>query len=74
MITATLLPMNPEDFSCCEVCTEDRLNCLCLGEELLRRREPLRGLELFSGMVIHPGVTIVTLHISVQVLVVLGQG
>jgi len=54
--------MDPEDFECCVACTEDRLKSLRVAEELMRRHEPLRGLELFSGMFIRPGIT--TLYVT----------
>lgn len=42
----------PVEFKFCPVCHEDRVQQLSNAKRLLERHGPLRGLELFSGMLV----------------------
>jgi len=42
--------LDSDDFRQCKRCFNDRINRLHFNEQLFARHQPLRGLELFSGM------------------------
>lgn len=62
--TDDLHRLEPEDLQHCKQCHQERLHHLHRVDQLLRRHQPLRGLELFSGMcsLTNICISVVTLH------------
>jgi len=60
----TLSPLHAEEFQKCDSCCHERKSLLRRNARLLRRHQPLRGLELFSGMHFLPDARDVGLMLS----------